>query len=501
MKERGIFGRKYPLIWLIALTLGLSWALLPKPGLAFIFAEEVWYNRYSANAGYPWPVALEQASRDVYVTGISQVNHGEINHDYVTVRYSSGQEAWARFYNGTGNEDDVAVDLALSSLGNPHSKAFNKRSIQSRFHGPIGGPLYVTGTSKGVSGTGSDFLTVKYSPSGQKVWERRYNSPDGNDEIAAALVVDRHKNVYVTGFSGTFDLGEGGCDYLTIKYTPSGTKVWEAFYHGNEEPYNIALAMAVDEEGNVYLSGYSGDLTSLDILTIKLDADGNFLWESRYPGPDPWAIVMDLMNNFMIKKVMLALDAEGNVLVIGPSLGAVYQHDYATIKYRAADGYQMWHARYDNLPLGGDDIPTAIALDDQGNVYVTGYCANDSFGYDMVTVKYGGIYGYQQDSARYSDASGANYATALSLDAVGNVYITGESNGDFLTIRYKASTLEEEWTIRKACPAGDSRATDIAVIPGTADLYVTGYSKAPEGDGYDFLTVQYHQVNWDIVIR
>jgi hypothetical protein len=484
---------------LTLIALGLSCTLFTVPASALktlIFPQEVWSNRYPANAGYKWPVTLEATSSDVYVTGIAQVDHGETNEDYVTVKYSSkGQQAWAKLYNGTANRDDIATTMALASQGTtPVRPSDRLKPLRS------GGHLYVAGTSKGTSGTGSDFLTVKYSTSGSKVWERRYNSPENQDEIAAAVAVDQFNNVFVTGSSGTFALTGGTSNYLTVKYNSAGTKVWEATYDGNGAPYNLALANAVDKQGNVYVSGYSGDFNHLDIVTVKFGPNGNYLWEQRYPGPNPWALISGVLDNFKIIKVMLALDPQGNVVVAGPSLGQGTEHDYITLKY-SSNGTRLWGVVYNSLASNKDDIPTAMALDAQGNVYVTGYSEYQDSCYIIVTLKYDGATGNPQHAAWYDDGSHANYATAISLDGAGNVYVAGESSGEFVTIRYNGATLEQQWVAHKAGLNGDSSATDIMCIPGTADLYVTGYSKSVEGDGYDIVTVRYHQVTWSIVVR
>lgn len=48
---------------------------------------------------------------------------------------------------------------------------------------------------------------------------------------------------------------------------------------------DLAQALAVDSEGNVYVKGYSyGKGTDYDYLTIKYDPRGKRLWEARYLG-------------------------------------------------------------------------------------------------------------------------------------------------------------------------------------------------------------------------
>jgi len=85
--------------------------------------------------------------------------------------------------------------------------------------------VYVTGQSAG-SGTSDDYATIKYNASGVQEWVARYNGPGNRDDRAYAIAVDDAGNVYVTGQSG---LGIWA-DYATIKYNASGVEQWVARY-------------------------------------------------------------------------------------------------------------------------------------------------------------------------------------------------------------------------------------------------------------------------------
>ncbi len=69
----------------------------------------------------------------------------------------------------------------------------------------------------GSYGSGTDYATIKYSPDGNQLWVARYNGPWNKDDDAHALAVDNSGNVYVTG--GSWD---SSYMYATIKYTQHG---------------------------------------------------------------------------------------------------------------------------------------------------------------------------------------------------------------------------------------------------------------------------------------
>ncbi|MDQ3623863.1 MAG: SBBP repeat-containing protein, partial [Verrucomicrobiota bacterium] len=228
------------------------------------------------------------------------------------------------------------------------------------------GNVYVTGVSLGGFPVSRDYATIKYDAVGNELWVARYDGPpnapaNGADE-AVGVAVDDEGNVYVTGTS----VGSGSAeDYATIKYDPDGNELWVTRYNGPGNGRDAANHLATDASGNLYVTGSSvGSGTGNDFATVKYDRDGNELWVARYNGPA----------NLGDSAIALVVDAAGNVYVTGQAsrFGGLIPFilDYATIKYDP-DGNELWVAYYDS-PLSRTDRPNAIGRDPAGNVYVTG---------------------------------------------------------------------------------------------------------------------------------
>jgi uncharacterized delta-60 repeat protein len=427
--------------------------ILPEAGIT-----QEWVARYDGPGnGVDWSMAIAvDDSGNVYVTGGSRGIGTD--DDYATIKYSdSGIEQWVERYNGPGSAVDYANAIVVDYAGN----------------------VYVTGYSAG-SGTAYDYATVKYDPYGTEQWVERYNGPGNNWDWAYAIAADSEGNVYVTGHSegsGTFQ------DYATLKYDSAGTVGWIARYNGPGDSIDCAAAITVDDAGNVYVTGYSeGSGTGQDYATVKYNSSGVEEWVARYDGP---ASDLD-------RAAALAVDNAGNIYVTGRSMGLGTSDDYATVKYSPL-GVEQWVARY-NAPGNNSDRATAIAIDTAGNVYVTGGSRSNTSDNDFASVKYNSA-GTQQWVMRYDGPdNGFDFAYAVAVDEMGNSYVTGGSYGvgtyeDYATVSYDTSGIEQ-WVERYNGPGNHGDVARAVLVDDAGNVYVTGYSGG-SGTGDDYATLKY----------
>ncbi len=117
-----------------------------------------------------------------------------------------------------------------------------------------------------------DYATIKYNFSGNIEWDSRYDGPDHDIDEATDIVVDNSGNVFVAGQSYAT---QQAFDFLTIQYDPSGVEQWTHRYNGTADSQDHLHVMAIDDIGNVYVTGQSVGTTSLeDIVTIKYGVTG-----------------------------------------------------------------------------------------------------------------------------------------------------------------------------------------------------------------------------------
>jgi uncharacterized delta-60 repeat protein len=372
---------------------------------------------------------------------------------------------WISRYNGPGNNVDEAFAVTSDVSGN----------------------VYVTGSSTG-SGTGLDYATVKYNASGQEQWAVRYNGPGNVLDIASAIAVDASGNVYVTGTStGTTSF----TDFATVKYNSSGQLQWAARYNGPVNGTDEAFSVAVDASGNVYVAGQSLSASNYDYTTIKYNSSGQQQWVVRYNGPQ----------NSVDNASVVRVDGSGNVYVTGTSTGSGSGLDYATIKYNAS-GQEQWAVRY-NGTGNGDDVPSDMAIDAAGNIYVTGGSSGSTSSNDYVTLKYNAS-GQEQWNARYNGTGNDNdIASSLAITSSGIIFVTGSSIGqgsatDYATVMYNNSG-QQQWAVRYNGLNNTSDDASSVAVDGAGNAYVTGGSSAG-GTNLDYLTLKYSasgQVMWE----
>ena len=359
------------------------------------------YNGPSDFSDVATAICLD-GSGNVIVTGFS---YGGINvdFDYATVKYSSaGDELWVRRYNGPGNFEDKAASIATDSAGN----------------------IYVTGSSYFGDGLNIDYATLKYSSGGDSLWLHRFDGPGHDEDMASALVVDHNNNVIVTGhqYNGV------DFDFATIKYTTTGDTLWVRTYSGPENADDAAKTLTVDNAGNVYVTGYVYD-NGIQYATIKYSPAGDSLWVREYNGP----------GDFEDEPMGIAVDKSGNVYVTGHSDGGITDFDYATLKY-AADGTLLWTQRY-NGTGNSQDYATALAVDTSGNVYVTGYSYNIDGNFDYTTIKYADDGHVIWSTSFNGPGDFIDMVVGMALDNSGQVYLTGStgwSTGgtEYATLKY-----------------------------------------------------------------
>jgi hypothetical protein len=318
---------------------------------------------------------------------------------------------------------------------------------------PAGNAWVAAARITGSSNTRVGFLTLKYDPQGNLLF---VDATAGG--LAVRVVTDAAGNAYVIG-NGWGPAAPADI-YMVVKIAPDGRRLWTGFLESGSSTF-LALARSValspDQTRLVVAGGNIGSAWQSLSVAMFDTASGRRLWNhldttrssatdvafasdgaSLYAGSNvltPNNTVMalhrfDLAGNRLFSRtypdgralIRMAVDGSGNVVFTGDALplpGSPLR-DWMTIKTNAA-GTQLWSRRYDASGTA-DEVPSWVAVDDAGAVYVAGLggpspaTGNTSF-LRPVTLKY--------------DAAGTQ--VWANIDA-GDAQVTVDANGSAFTL-------------------------------------------------------------------
>lgn len=338
-----------------------------------------------------------------------------------------------------------------------------------------------------ISHTNEDCVTIKYSSTGTVHWVVRYSGTANVGAAGYSIAVDAIGNVYVTG---TTQYEGISFDYMTIKYNAFGVMQWVSTYSGmTGSGIDQARKLKIDSEGNIYVTGNSESSSgNLDIATVKYSNAGVQQWAARYNGPanmSDYAYDMDI-------------DSTGNIYVTGTCRGLNSMNDIVVIKYTNS-GVQQWATIFDGT-AHFPDISNALTLDANQNIYVTGSTMLADTSKDIITIKYNNN-GVLKWAITYNGTMNKNdLANDIALDKLGNIYVTGGTNGekitnqntDFITIKYNSEGIQQ-WETSFDGPVHKSDLSNAITVDTNLNVYTAVYGIFNTVSYSDYITIKYSQ--------
>ena len=122
------------------------------------------------------------------------------------------------------------------------------------------GNTYITGGSSNPEKLGSNIVTLKIDSQGKILWKAQQPNADFVTETAIDIALDAHQNVLV---AGTYWNGHD-YDFNLLKYSSSGSLLWHRTYEGEGKGVDIPVALVVDQDGSVAVTGMSWSGNSIN---------------------------------------------------------------------------------------------------------------------------------------------------------------------------------------------------------------------------------------------
>lgn len=330
---------------------------------------------------------------------------------------NSGIRQWATYYGGSGGPFSLerGGSMAIDNEGNLFIVGLTE-SNGLPTEDPGGGAYY----QPAINGSKDAFI-LKFNSSGVREWATYYGGSDRDDN--RSVCVDSDGRLFITGITSSDDLpieDPGGTTYMQsipggvapgiggdwgaindayiTRFDAAGVLEWSTYYGGaNEDRGNT---IRVDDQNNLFVVGStnSDDITTLDlggdafyqgvyagmhdIFLLRFNDTGTLEWGTYFGGDEDEAWVLDNNVEYLdispCGELYLAFCTASNDMITVESCDDGYQKD------SGAD-YDQYIAKFNSegvlkwgTYLGGDgkDVRAMVALDDNGNLFLSGEWMN-----------------------------------------------------------------------------------------------------------------------------
>ena len=424
------------------------------------------YSTYLGGNGdeYCYGLAVD-GNGSAYISGVTWSGNLPTVNPFQSSHGGGTEDAFVTKFNPAGSALVYSTYLGGNSAERAHAMTVD-----------TAGNAYVTGYTYSANfptlnafqpakaGSAEDAYIAKFNPIGSLI----YSSFLGGDgpEIGDAVAVDSSGNAYLTGLTGSTNFPTvnprqstlaGQFDAFVTKVNAAGTALVYSTYHGGLD-YDNADGIAIDASGNAYVTGAAGSGStnfpivaafqsvaggSSDAFVSKFSSSGNSLIFSTYLGGSG----IDAGHG-------IALDSANNVYVTGETTSTNFPRNIALQTFNAgstdgfvtkldANGATLIFSTY--LGGFGNDTPQSIAVNANGDAYVTGRTTSTNFptaspfqstnsgSGDGFIVKITGLNAYLIQG-HITDALGASLSAvtvALSGSATGSIQTDSAGNYTF----------------------------------------------------------------------
>ena len=277
---------------------------------------------------------------------------------------------------------------------------------------------------------------------------------NGYQDEGNGVVADAAGNLYLVG--DTYSVTAGDSDVMIRKISPDGSAfLYNADMGGSDNDFGTGIA--VDPSGSVYVGGYSastdfplmnafqnGNAGNNNAIALRLDPTGTSLIFSTYIG-----------GSYDDRANGVALDNQGSVYLTGGAVSVDFPVSSGAYQTQNRGGIDCFIVKFDSqgngifstfIGGGSDDQANGIAVDNQGNSYITGQTLSDS--YPQVNAsfqhsRHGGNDAFVTELSAdgshlvYSTFAGGgsdDIGSGIAVDPAGDAYVVGTtSSSDFPT--------------------------------------------------------------------
>lgn len=241
-----------------------------------------WRDSYDAGQGgeeYGIDLAVDRSGA-LYVVGYEERHREGQDWNIWLRKYSaSGKILWTRTYDSPGRGRDEGQAVSVDGTGEVWVSGWERRDD---------------------FGEGYNAWVAKFSPDGTRRWIRTWDAGAGEDNVALAVAGRADGGGYAAGWEDRPDLGQAYNAWVR-RWSPTGDLLWERTYDSPGHAYDYLHRVATDAAGNAIVCGYTDrpDLRQgTNAWARCYSSDGDVLWNLEFDsgaraGDIAWALALD----------------------------------------------------------------------------------------------------------------------------------------------------------------------------------------------------------------
>lgn len=188
---------------------------------------------------------------------------------------------------------------------------------------------------------------LKITKDGNQIWRRDL---DAGNSLNQTAITQLNGEIFICSSKHRNNAADR--DVLLIKTNSQGDTIWTKTYGGLDD--DIGRNIIATSDGKILISGKTesfGDATYGDFYLIKVDTDGQIIWEMSYPDPDqevPFHLIETQNGEYLVtgsnedpggsgrELYLLKVSASGQQ-VWNKKIGPVWKWGYSTIETASGD--------------------------------------------------------------------------------------------------------------------------------------------------------------------
>jgi uncharacterized delta-60 repeat protein len=268
--------------------------------------QNVWEKTYGGS-GDDRAYSIQQTKDGGYIVAGMTNSFGAGRSDVYIIKLDvNGNKLWQKTFGGSGNDGAYSIQQTKD------------------------GGYIIAGYTESFGKGESDVYVIKLDANGNKVWEKTFGGR--YDDGAYSIQQTTDGGYIIAGWTSSF--GAGNSHVYVIKLNADGGEEWEKIYGGND--YDEAYSIQQTSDGGCIVAGVTSSFGAgqYDFYVIKLNENGDKVWEKTFGGND------------YDEAYSIQQTSDGGCIVAGvtSSFGAG-QYDFYVIKLNA-NGDKLWEKIY-----------------------------------------------------------------------------------------------------------------------------------------------------------